>query len=87
MGNAGERDVARDRRVSEAFRRAVAREHEAIARHEDAAKVHETFAAELEGNAESEPDAEAAARYRGGRTSSVHGRRLLVCALRALGDD
>jgi hypothetical protein len=93
MGNAGEGDLERDRRVSEAFRRAVAREHEAIAAHEHAADMHEATAARLEAAAETESDPDVAVLRRGGRRLSVRGRmppgrarRLLVsdCATREL---
>jgi hypothetical protein len=66
MGNTDDGDLARDRRVSEAFRRAVAREHEAIAIHELAADMHEASATRLEVTADSETDPEIAARRRGG---------------------
>jgi hypothetical protein len=66
VGHAGEDDLARDRRVAEAFERAVAREHEAIAAHERASDMHEAAATRLEGEADSEPDPDVAARRRGG---------------------
>jgi hypothetical protein len=62
MGTGG--DPARDRRVSEAFQRAVTREHEAIATHERASRMHEASAARLDAQADSEPDQDVAARRR-----------------------
>jgi hypothetical protein len=64
--NAGEGDLARGRRVSEAFERAVAREHEAIAAHELASDMHEASATRLDAEADREPDAGVAARRRAG---------------------
>jgi hypothetical protein len=55
-------DPATDRGVSEAFRRAVNREHEAITTHERAADMHEAIAARLEAAADHDPNTEIAAR-------------------------
>lgn len=75
IGNTDDGDPARDRSVSEAFRRAVTREHEAIALHELAADMHEASATQLEATAAIETDPEIAAQRRGGRTLSVPARR------------
>lgn len=57
-------DVARDRRLSEAFEQAVAREHEAIAAHGRAADMHEASAVRLDATAANDTDPEVAARRR-----------------------
>lgn len=64
MGRTGEGDPARERLVSDTFRRAVAREHEAIGVHEHAADMHDAVAERLEACAEGESDPGLSARRR-----------------------
>ena len=64
MGRTGEGDPARERLVSDTFRRAVAREHEAIAVHEHAADMHDAVAERLEACADVESEPGLSARRR-----------------------
>lgn len=64
MGNAGDEYLAGERLVSDAFRKAVAREHQAITVHEHAAAMHDAVAERLEAMADVESDPDLAARRR-----------------------
>jgi hypothetical protein len=64
MGHAGDGGPAREHVGSDTFRRAVAREHKAIAVHEHAADMHDAVAERLEAMADVESDPGLAARRR-----------------------
>jgi hypothetical protein len=66
MENADDGDLGPDRRVSDAFRWAVAREYEAIGLHGWAADMHEATASRLQEMADSGTDHDVAAGRRGG---------------------
>ena len=91
MGTADDEDPARERAVSDAFRQAVAREHQAITVHERAAHMHDEVAQRMEAMAELETDAGLAARCRDDaaveRTRAEAARARAAAARRRLAEE